>query len=61
MQKNELKKNILTNSKKRANILPNSNNKSVQQLKPGKRRQSMLVSCQLMMKMRVLKLKSILL
>jgi hypothetical protein len=49
----------LTNSKKRANILPNSNYKSVKQLKQGRRQQSMQVLYQLMRKM-VLKLKSIL-
>jgi hypothetical protein len=58
-QKNELKKITLTNSKKRANILPNSNYKSVKQLKQGRRQQSMQVLYQLMRKM-VLKLKSIL-
>ena len=58
-QKNELKKITLTNSKKRANILPNSNYKSVKQLKQGRRQQSMQVLYQLMKKM-VLKLKSIL-
>lgn len=58
-QKNELKKITLTNSKKRANILPNSNCKSVKQLKLGRRQQSMQVLYQLMKKM-VLKLKSIL-
>ena len=58
-QKNELKKITLTNSKKRANILPNSNYKSVKQLKQGRRQQSMQVLYQLMRKM-VLRLKSIL-
>ena len=58
-QKIELKKITLTNSKKRANILPNSNYKSVKQLKQGRRQQSMQVLYQLMRKM-VLKLKSIL-
>lgn len=58
-QKNELKKRKLTNSKKMANILPNSNSKSVKQLKLGRRQQSMQVLYQLMKTM-VLKLKSIL-
>ena len=58
-QKNELKKITLTNSKKRANILPNSNYKSVKQLKQGRRQQSMQVLYQLMRKI-LLKLKSIL-
>jgi hypothetical protein len=58
MRKNELKKISLNNSKKRANILQNSNYKSVQQLKLGKRQQLMQVLYQLM-KIRILKLKSI--
>jgi hypothetical protein len=58
MRKNELKKISLNSSKKRANILQNSNYKSVQQLKLGKRQQLMQVLYQLM-KIRILKLKSI--